>query len=86
MNNQKRLLIFLILISTFTISSCKLFLSKPKDKEVYMWNNKVVSKRKSDRLLAKYTHDFVKKIKKEDLELFQNLIIEYDTIPKIKTE
>lgn len=69
----------------FILNSCSSKKAKTSiNNTVYKWENKIVSKRKSDRLLKRYTEKFIKNSTKEELELFQNLIIVYDTVPKTK--
>ncbi len=83
----KFLLLFTILISYY-FSSCRAFKSNNyiSNKTIYKWENKIVSKKKHDKLLHNYTIEFVKNSNPKDLELFYNLTVVYDTIPKNKTE
>jgi hypothetical protein len=49
----------------------------------YSWEGKQVSKKQYDLLLYKYTLNFVNKYpKKEELKIFENLEVIYDTIAK----
>lgn len=67
----------LLLIVLLTIS-CRTMKT-----QTYSWEGKHVSKRQYDLLLYKYTVDFVNNYpKKEDLKIFQNLEVVYDTIGK----
>jgi len=64
-----------ILVFILFFSSCG-----TTGKQTYSWQGKQVSKRKYDKLLQKHTIEFIKNYpKKDDLEIFENLEIIYDT-------
>lgn len=86
MNKNKLKVVLHILMLFFIVSSCCSIKSKSPitDDTIYKWGKKIVSKKRSDRLLKRYTEKFIKNSTKEELELFQNLEIVYDTVPKIR--
>lgn len=84
MTNLKFILALFVLIISCSSTSCNIFKSKSrvKDYTIYRWENKIVSKKKYDKLLIQHIHEFVKNSKPEDLELFNNMTVIYDTITK----
>ncbi len=72
----------------FILISCVSHKSKNKltEKQVYKWDNKVVSKRKFDKLLYKYTYDKIVNSLEEEQEVLKDLIVVYDTLPKNKKD
>ena len=78
MKTNISLLIFLLFYYSCGVSSRKSEISSQE----YRWKGKAVSKKKYDRKLNKFIHDFVKNSSEEDLRLFSEMKVEYDTIPK----
>ena len=77
MKNLLGLLLGVILLTSCSTSKVQ------KDGQTYFWEGKEVSKRKYDLLVQNYTIDFVNNYeKKEDLKIFENLEVVYDTIVK----
>lgn len=65
-----------ILVIILFASSCG-----TTNKQIYYWESKKVSKKEYDKLLRKHTIEFIKNYpNKDDLEIFENLEIIYDTI------
>jgi hypothetical protein len=65
-----RVIIFLILVGF--LASCSL----PRE---YQYGDKMMTKRKFDRVIKRYTRDFVREMSDEDARIFLNLDIVYDT-------
>lgn len=84
MTNLKFNLVLFTLGISYSITSCSVFDSKnlAHDYTIYRWENKIVTKKKYDKLLNQHINEFVKNSKPEDLELFYNMTVVYDTIPK----
>ena len=57
---------------------------KLKTNQVYTWENKIVSKRKYDKLLYQFTYNFIKNASVEEQEVLKELIVVYDTLQKVK--
>lgn len=86
MSNIKiKIVVFFVFISINFIS-CIVHKStyNSDSNQVYKWKNQIVSKKKYDRKLYRFTYKFVKNSSKEDLELLKELIVVYDTLPKDK--
>lgn len=81
-------LIILGITLVFILISCASSKSKNKltEKQVYKWENKVVSKRKFDKLLYKYTYDKIVNSLEEEQEVLKELSVVYDTLPKNKKD
>lgn len=84
-NFKIAMIIGMILVVLISCSSNKLK-TKTTKKQIYKWENKVVSKRKYDKLLYQYTCNFIKNSSKEEQELLKDLIVVYDTLPKNKKD
>lgn len=80
-NFKIAVVIGMALVVSISCSSHKLK-TKSTEKQIYKWENKVVSKRKYDKLLYQYTYNFIKNSSKEEQELLKDLIVVYDTLPK----
>lgn len=76
-------LLVVLAIMLFSCASHKSII-KLKTKQVYTWENKIVSKRKYDKLLYQFTYDFIKNASVEEQEVLKELIVVYDTLPKVK--
>jgi len=63
---------FALFVSGLLIFSC----SGPKE---YTFDNKKVTNRKFERKINRYTKEFVKKMTQEELNLFSELQVVYDT-------
>jgi disulfide oxidoreductase YuzD len=84
-NFKIAMIIGMILVVLISCSSNKLK-TKSTEKQIYKWENKVVSKRKYDKLLYQYTYNYIKNSSKEEQELLIDLIVVYDTLPKNKKD
>lgn len=73
----------MLAIILFSCTSHKSII-KLKTKQVYTWENKIVSKRKYDKLLYQFTYDFIENASVEEQEVLKELIVVYDTLPKDK--
>jgi hypothetical protein len=71
---------FLLIILFASCESSK-FLAKNK---THTWENKLVTEKAYNRKLYRFTHKFVKNSSMEDLKLFSELEVVYDTIPPKK--
>lgn len=76
-------ILVVLAIILFSCTSHKSII-KLKKKQVYTWENKRVSKRKYDKLLYQFTYDFIKNASVEEQEVLKELIVVYDTLPKVK--
>lgn len=73
----------MLTIILFSCASHKSIITS-KTKQVFKWVNKRVSKQKYDKLLYKFTYDFIKNASVEEQEVLKELIVVYDTLPKDK--
>lgn len=60
------------LLFILTLTSCTVSKS-------YTWDNKKVSEKKYNKELKKYTTNYIKNSSTEEIEIFSNMIILYDT-------
>jgi outer membrane biogenesis lipoprotein LolB len=84
--NFMKVVLFVMVMLILISCSSKKSNNSTSEKQVYKWENKVVSKRKFDKLLYQFTHDYVKNSTKEEQELLKDLIVVYDTLPKKKKD
>lgn len=86
MKNPTLTNLVILVALTIILFSCASHKSiiKSKKKQVYTWKNKRVSKQKYDKLLFQFTYDFIKNASVEEQEVLKELIVEYDTLPKVK--
>lgn len=78
---MKKILLFLV--SFFLLNSCSLSSRRAEiASQMYTWKGRSVTKKTYDRKLKKHISNFVKNSSEEDLRLFYEMKIEYDTLPK----
>jgi hypothetical protein len=75
---MKLLTFAFLLIILFTSCGSSRFFTKNK---THTWENKLVTEKAYNRKLYRFTHKFVKNSSMEDLKLFSELEVVYDTIP-----
>ena len=62
----------MVLTFLSTFSSCS-------DPKIHQFGDKIVTKKKCDRKMNRNTQKFVKNMTKDEIEIFSNLQVTYDT-------